>query len=111
MNKEIYEEVIKFNNDRDWNQFHNGKDLALSLNLEASELLEIYQWSATDLECNDKIDKIKEELADVFLYAIQIAQHYNLDIDEIIKAKLKRNAEKYPVSKAKSNKEKYTKLK
>lgn len=111
MNKEIYEEVIKFNNDRDWDQFHNGKDLTLSLNLEASELLEIYQWSATDLECNDKIDKIKEELADVFLYAIQIAQHYNLDIDEIIKAKLKRNAEKYPVSKAKSNKEKYTKLK
>jgi NTP pyrophosphatase (non-canonical NTP hydrolase) len=110
MNKEILDLVDKFNKDRNWDQFHNGKDLALSLVLEASELLEIYQWSADDLECLDKKDKIKEELADVFLYAIQIAQHYDLDIDEIIKTKLKRNAEKYPVDKAKDSKEKYDKL-
>jgi NTP pyrophosphatase (non-canonical NTP hydrolase) len=111
MNKEILNEVSKFNSDRNWDQFHNGKDLALSLSLEASELLEIYQWSMNDLECNEKLDQIKEELADVFLYAIQIAEHYHLDIDDIIKAKLKKNAVKYPISKAKDSKEKYDKLK
>lgn len=111
MNKEILDEVKKFNDERDWNQFHNGKDLALSLVLEASELLEIYQWSADDLECSDKKEKIKEELADVFLYATQIAIHYSLDIDEIILNKIKKNALKYPVSEAKGSKEKYDKLK
>lgn len=111
MNQKIYEEVKKFNEDRNWNQFHDGKDLALSLCLEASELLEIYQWSNKDTECIDKIEKIKEELADVFLYGIQIAQHYNLDIDEIISSKIKRNGEKYPVCKAKNHKEKYDELK
>ena len=110
MNEKILKEVDEFNKERNWDQFHNGKDLALSLNLEASELLEIYQWSGNDLECSEKKDKIKEELADVFLYAIQIAQHYDLDIDEIIEAKLKRNSEKYPVDKAKNHKEKYNQL-
>lgn len=107
MNEEIYQMVKKFNDDRNWDQFHNGKDLTISLVLEASELLEIYQWSDKENECLDKKDKIQEELANVFLYAIQIAQHYNLNIDEIIKKKIKRNAEKYPVEKAKNHKEKY----
>lgn len=110
MNEKILEEVDKFNKDRNWDQFHNAKDLAISLNLEASELLEIYQWSASDLECEEKIDKVKEELADVFLYAIQIAQHYHLDIDDIILKKLKKNGEKYPVEKAKDHKEKYNEI-
>ncbi len=111
MNEEILKAVDKFNKDRNWDRFHDGKDLAISLSLEANELLEIYQWSLEDLECENRIDRIKEELADVFLYAIQIAQHYNLDIDEIIKNKMKRNEEKYPVSKAKDSNKKYDELK
>lgn len=93
------EKIRKFNEDRKWDEYHNGKDLAISLCLEAAELLEIYQWSKDDLDCNNKIDKIKEELADVFIYAIQIAQKYNLNIDEIVNNKIQRNAQKYPLDK------------
>lgn len=111
MDEEIIEAVRKFNSERNWDQFHDGKDLALSLVLEASELLEVYQWSDKDTECLDKMDKIKEELADVFLYAIQLSMHYDLDIPSIIKEKMKKNAAKYPVEKAKDSKEKYDVLK
>lgn len=111
----ISEETVKlvtdFRDDRNWKQFHNPKDLAISLSLEASELLEVFQWSADDLVCTDKIDKIKEELADVVNYSILMADACGLDLDEIVRAKVKRNAEKYPVEKAYGNKAKYTELK
>ena len=111
MNKETIEKIIKFRDERNWRQFHNPKDLAISLSLEASELLEVFQWSAEDLECNDKLDKIKEELADVLIYGALMADVCNLDIDEIINTKLKRNNEKYPVDKAYGSKKKYKELK
>lgn len=111
ISKETIDFVTKFRDDRDWRQFHNPKDLAISLNLEASELLEIFQWSADDLECADKMDKIREELADVLCYSILLADRCGLDMDEIIIEKMKRNAEKYPVDAAKGHKEKYTELK
>lgn len=111
MEKKTEQRIRKFVKDRDWDQFHNGKDLALSLSLEASELLEIYQWSAADLECRDRLPEIKEELADVLIYAIQIAQHYHLSLDSIINAKITQNEKKYPVAKAKDCKLKYDKLK
>ncbi len=110
MDKEILKKIRKFNDERNWEQFHNGKDLVLSLNLEANELLEVFQWSGLDLECEDRLDDIKEELADVFLYAIQIADHYGLDIEDIILRKIEKNGRKYPVEKAKDSKEKYDKL-
>ncbi len=97
--QETEERIKEFNKVRNWDGYHNGKDLAISLSLEASELLEVYQWSKDDLDCSKKIDKIKEELADVLIYAIQIAQKYNLDIDEIINTKIDRNAIKYPENK------------
>ena len=104
-------EIVKnFRDDRNWSQFHNPKDLAISICLEASELLEIYQWSADDLECTDKLDKVKEELADVLSYSILLADRYGLDLDEIIQAKMKKNAEKYPVEKAAGVSTKYTDL-
>ena len=104
-------EIVKnFRDDRNWSQFHNPKDLAISICLEASELLEIYQWSADDLECTDKLDKVKEELADVLSYSILLADRYGLDLDEIIPAKMKKNAEKYPVEKAAGVSTKYTDL-
>ena len=110
ISKETADIVKEFRDERNWKQFHNPKDLAISLSLEASELLEIYQWSADDLECTDKLDRVKEELADVLSYAILLADRYGLDLDEIIRAKMKKNAEKYPVEKAAGVSTKYTDL-
>ena len=111
MKQETIDKVLKFRDDRSWKQFHNPKDLAISLNLEAAELLEIFQWSADDLVCTEKLDKVREELADVLNYCILLADAYNLDLDEIVLEKVKRNEEKYPVEKAYGSKEKYTELK
>lgn len=111
MKKETIAQVLQFTEDRNWKQFHNPKDLAISICLEAAELLEVFQWSADDTECSDKIDRIREELADVLNYCILMADAYGLDLDEIILEKLKKNEQKYPVNKAYGNKEKYTQLK
>lgn len=107
ISKETVDEVLKFRDDRDWKQFHDPKDLAISISLEASELLEIFQWSRDDVYCLDKIDKIKEELADVVNYCILMADACNLDLDKIITDKIKQNALKYPVDKAKGTSTKY----
>ena len=101
---EIMEQIVQFTKERDWDQFHNGKDLALALSIEASELNEVFLWKKPE-EVN--VEKIKEELADVMNYAFLIAHKYDLDIKEIILAKLEKNSEKYPVNKAKGNAKKY----
>lgn len=111
MTQETMNEVLKFRDDRDWKQFHNPKDLAISISLEAAELLEVFQWSAEDVTCDNKMDKIKEELADVVNYCILMADACGLDLDQIVREKIKRNNEKYPVEKAYGSKEKYTELK
>ncbi len=111
ISKETIELIKRFRDERNWSQFHNPKDLAISINLEASELLEIFQWSGTDLDCKEKIDSVREELADVLCYCILMADRYGLDLDEIITEKVAKNEEKYPVEKAYGNKEKYTMLK
>ena len=111
MTQDTINEVLKFRDDRDWKQFHNPKDLAISISLEAAELLEVFQWSAEDVECTDKIDKIREELADVVNDCILMADACGLDLDEIVRKKVKLNNEKYPVEKAFGSKEKYTELK
>ena len=108
---ETIQQVLKFRDDRDWRQFHTPKDLALSMVLEASELLEVYQWSGTDLECWDKLPKVREELADVLSYCILIADVYGLDLDEIMNEKISKNEAKYPVEKARGRADKYTELK
>ena len=111
MNQETINQVLKFRDDRNWKQFHNPKDLALSICLEAAELLEVFQWSASDTECEFKMDKIKEELADVLSYCILMADRCGLDMDEIVQEKMKRNGEKYPVEKFKNSSKKYNELK
>ena len=111
MTQDTINKVLKFRDDRDWKQFHNPKDLAISISLEAAELLEVFQWSAEDVVCTDKIDKIREELADVVNYCILMADACGLDLDEIVREKVKLNNEKYPVEKAFGSKEKYTELK
>lgn len=111
MTEETIKQVLKFRDDRDWKQFHNPKDLAISISLEAAELLEVFQWSGKDVACEDKKDRIKEELADILNYCILMADACDLDVDEIVREKIKKNNEKYPVEKAYGSKEKYTVLK
>ena len=110
MKQETIDMVLKFRDDRNWRQFHNPKDLAISVSLEAAELLEIFQWSADDLVCAEKTEKIKEELADVLNYCILMADACGLDLDEIVQEKVLRNCEKYPVELAFGSKSKYTEL-
>lgn len=105
--EEIIQALLKFRNERDWEQFHNAKDLALAINVEAGELLELFLWKNAE-EANVK--KIKEELADVFAYAFLLADKYNLDVKTIVLDKIKQNGEKYPVEKAKGNAKKYNEL-
>ena len=105
--EQILEELRRFNQERDWDQFHNGKDLAIGLSVEASELLEAFLWKAPE-DANP--DKIREELADVLNYAFQMADKYHLDIKEIMLEKIRKNAAKYPVEKAKGSAKKYNEL-
>ena len=83
--------VLRFRDDRDWLQFHTPKDLAISLSLEAAELLEVFQWSGTDLQCEEKRDKIREELADVLSYCILMADVCGMDLDEIMNEMVTKN--------------------
>ena len=99
--------VKQFTVDRDWDQFHNGKDLAIALSGEAGELLNAFLWKKSE---DVKIEKVREELADVFNYAFLIADKYNLDVEEIMDEKLRINGEKYPVDKAKGTAKKYNEL-
>ena len=110
LREETIQRVLKFRDDRDWRQFHTPKDLAISLSLEAAELLEVFQWSGTDLECEGKMDRVREELADVVNYCILMADVCGLDLDEIVNQKVTRNEAKYPVEKARGNAAKYTEL-
>ena len=105
--QEIIEQIVQFTRDRDWDQFHNGKDLALALSIEAADLNEAFLWKKPEDVC---IEKVKEELADIMNYAFLIADKYQLDIKDIILSKLAKNAEKYPVDKSKGNAKKYTEL-
>lgn len=105
--EELRKAVVTFTQERDWDQFHNGKDLALALSIEAAELNEAFLWKKPE-DVNP--EKVKEELADIVNYAILIADKYNLDIKQIVLDKIKRNAEKYPVSKSYGSAKKYNEL-
>ena len=105
--EELRQAIVKFTQERDWDQFHNGKDLALALSIEAAELNEAFLWKDAS---QVNVEKVKEELADIFNYAILIADKYDLDVKQIVLDKLKRNAEKYPVNKAYGSAKKYNEL-
>ena len=104
--KEIMEKVVKFTEERDWDQFHSAENLSKSIVIEAGELMECFQWSC------DKFskDKVCEELADVFNYCFLLANKIGVDPKEIILNKIEKNAEKYPVEKAKGVSTKYNEL-
>lgn len=102
----LKQRIKKFNEDRDWDQFHTPSNLAKSICIEASELLECFQWNDTDFD----IEEVKEELADVMNYCIQMSQVLNVDLIEIINSKMDKTEKKYPVDKAKGVSTKYDKL-
>jgi NTP pyrophosphatase (non-canonical NTP hydrolase) len=105
--KELEQLLVQFRDERDWEQFHNPKDLATALSIEAGELLEVFLWKRAE---DAKVEKVKEELADVLAYAILLGHHYNLDLEEVVREKVMKNEEKYPVEKAKGIAAKYNEL-
>jgi NTP pyrophosphatase (non-canonical NTP hydrolase) len=105
--QQLTEILLKFRDERDWAQFHNAKDLALALNIEAAELLEVFLWKAPE---QANIESVKEELADVLTFALLLSEKYGLDVKQIVLEKLEKNALKYPVDKSKGSAKKYTEL-
>ena len=103
---QLREKIKKFNEDRDWDQFHSPENLAKSVAIEAGELLECFQWNSENF---DK-DAVSDEIADVFVYLVNLANKLNIDLIEITDKKIDRNAAKYPVEKAKGKSDKYDKL-
>lgn len=89
--------INKFHDDHKWRQFHNAKDLALSISIESAELLELFQWTTAEKAVENKYESIEEELADILIYSYTLAEKLGMDIDEIIEKKLVKNLKKYPV--------------
>ena len=106
--EKVLAEILKFRKERDWEQFHNPKDLAISL--EASELLENFQWKNSQEALEENMENIKDELADVLIYSLMLAHDLDLNVSDIIHNKVQKNAKKYPVEKAIGTNKKYTEL-
>jgi NTP pyrophosphatase (non-canonical NTP hydrolase) len=107
--KELIDLLVRFRDERDWGQFHDSKNLALALSIEAAELNELFLWKKdSDSEQVDRA-RLKEELADVFAYALMLAEKNGLSVSDIVKEKILKNAEKYPVEECKGSSAKYKK--
>ena len=110
IDQELIDKIIKFRDDRNWSQYHTPKNLAISLSLEANELLELFQWVNSNEAIENSKAEIKDELADIIIYSILMADRMDLDIEEIVAKKLKKNNLKYPVNKSYGSNAKYTEL-
>jgi NTP pyrophosphatase (non-canonical NTP hydrolase) len=107
---QLQERIKKFCADRDWSQFHDPKNLAISLQLEASEVLELFQWTKDNQIKENKKDDLRDELADVLYWLIMLANHYDVDLITALENKMDKNEVKYPIEKAKGKSSKYTEL-
>ncbi|MDR7074050.1 nucleotide pyrophosphohydrolase [Fictibacillus barbaricus] len=96
--KQLIKSINEFRDARGWGQHHNPKDLAISLSIEAAELLEDFQWKSSEEAVEQNIENIKDEIADVFIYGLMLCSELDLDVETIIKDKIKKNGLKYPVS-------------
>ena len=108
--RKLTKEIIAFRDARNWEQFHNPKDLAMALSIESAELMELFLWKSKDELKDVPVEKISEELADVLIYCLLLADRYDLDIIDIMKKKLSENEKKYPVDRARGNARKYNEL-
>ena len=108
--KELLTLLEKFRDDRDWGQFHDSKNLALALSIEAAELNELFLWKKESESEEIDRQRLREELADVFAYAIMLAGRHGLDVSEIVKEKIEKNAKKYPIEPSKGSSLKYKEL-
>ena len=108
--RKVIDELIKFRDERDWEQFHDSKNLAVAISIEASELNELFLWKSPEQSDKVEIDRIKEELADILSFSFLLAEKHGLDPFDILSEKIKRNGEKYPVEKAKGKSDKYDQL-
>ena len=106
----LIDELVKFRDARNWQQFHNTKDLALAISIEAAEINELFLWKTNEESENIDINKLKEELADVFAFSLLLAGKHGFDVKEIVLEKIRKNGEKYPVEKAKGTAKKYNEL-
>jgi NTP pyrophosphatase (non-canonical NTP hydrolase) len=104
------EKILKFRNERDWEQFHSPKNLAISLLLEASEVLELFQWTQDNNLPENKREALRDELADVYAHLLLLAHIFSIDLENSLDTKIQKSAEKYPVEKSKGNALKYTEL-
>ena len=108
---ELLAQLIAFRRDRDWEQFHNPKDIAIALSIEASELLEWFQWRTNDeisaQLASDKRELLEDELADVAVYLSYLCHDLGIDINKAIATKIEKNAAKYPIDKVKGSADKY----
>lgn len=93
----IRQKILNFRDERNWKPYHNEKDLAISISLEANELLENFQWKSSEEAVRDSKQNIKEEMADILIYLIQLADKLDVDLEEEVLEKMKKNALKYPV--------------
>ena len=105
--QELIDLLVKFRDERDWGQFHDSKNLALALSIEAAELNELFLWKKDSESKNIDRERLKEELADVFAYALMLAERNNLSVSDIVKQKIQKNAEKYPVEECRGSSAKY----
>lgn len=110
MDKELIQDILAFRDERNWRQYHNPKDLAISLSLEAAELLENFQWTAVEEAVEKRKESIRQELADILIYCVLLADVLGVEPAEIMREKLVINKRKYPPEKAYGKKDKYTEL-
>ncbi|MDQ0884890.1 MULTISPECIES: nucleotide pyrophosphohydrolase [Peribacillus] len=108
--KQLQNKVIKFRDERGWQKYHTPKDLAISLSIEASELLENFQWKSDQEAIVKNMENIKDEMADVFIYLLMLSKELNVDLEKAVETKLQKNAGKYPIEKAYGSNKKYNEL-
>lgn len=105
---ELIEKIIRFRDERDWKQFHDPKDLALSISLESSELLELFQWKNSQQAIEQNYSDMQDEIADILIYTLTLVHDLNIDVKEAVLKKINKNAKKYPVSSSKGSSQKST---
>lgn len=110
---DLHSAIEKFAKDRDWDQFHSPKNLAMALSVEASELVEIFQWLTEEQSRNlppEKVAMLKDEMADIYIYLLKLSRKFGVDLTEAAFSKLEKSAQKYPIDKSKGSNRKYTEL-